>query len=154
MESPFSFFGLKFVAVTLALAIVAFTSISLAQEAPSLSAEPPAWLEQRQDAASFASDWLTDLDNAEFAQAVKAYTVDGDPAENENRLRGMREGLGSLVSRTFKWATVTAVANDDSEHRVTVAYETEFANKTVVESLDVLLWPKDPVILTYRLEQE
>lgn len=116
------------------------------------AASPPKWLEQRQNAASFASDWLTDLDHGNYAEAAKSYKVDADPAESAKQLSLTREKLGSMSSRSYKGAAVTAVANDESEMKIRVAYETEFSTKTVHESVEVLIWPKAPVILNYELE--
>lgn len=112
------------------------------------------WLEQKQDAASFSSDWLADLDNENYDEAAAVYTIDGDSSESRELLRSMRSGLGDLRSRSYGGAHVTAIANDESEHKVRVIYFTEFAGGTVTESVDVLLWPKAPVILAYKIERE
>lgn len=121
---------------------------------PITEAAPPEWLEQRQDASSFTYDWLIDLDNGEYEAAATSYTVDGDKAEGAARLRELRAGLGKLSSREYRGATVIAVATDDSEHQVSVAYASEFSGKTVVETVLVLLWHRPPAVLSYTLKEE
>ena len=116
--------------------------------------DAPEWLEQKQDAASFASDWLTDLDNGQYASAAASYTVDGNRAELEKSLQSMRSGVGELSSRSYGRADVFAVATDDSEHKVRVVYFTEFSQKTVTETVDVLLWHTSPIVLAYTIEEK
>ena len=101
----------------------------------------------KQDAASFASYWLTDLDNGDHAQAASVYTIDGDRAQ----LAEQRSNLDKLASRSYEWANVTAAANDDSECKIVVEYRTEFAGKTVLEHVDVLYWRQNPVVLAYTI---
>ena len=125
-----------------------------AGDVPSAEAAPPTWLEQRQDAASFAYDWLIDLDNGDYAAAAGAFTVDGDKDEGRERLREIRAGLGNPASREYGGATVVAVAADDSEHQVKVSYTSEFSQKTAVETVLVLLWHKSPVVLAYTVEEK
>ncbi len=125
-----------------------------AEDSQTMEAAPPEWLEQKQNAASFTYDWLVALDNEEYAQAAASYTVDGDTAASESFLRAQRKGLGELSSRSYEWATVTAVATDDSEHKVQVVYTTEFAQKTVTETIEVLLWHKDPIVLSYTIVEK
>ena len=115
-------------------------------------AAEPQWLEQIQDAASFASDWLSDLDNGEYDLAAVSYKFEGNEAENRQELESARGALGAMSSRLYVGAQVFAVATDDSEHQVRVVYESEFAKKTVTETVDVLLWPNKPVILRYLIE--
>ncbi|MDR2925161.1 MAG: type II toxin-antitoxin system PemK/MazF family toxin [Azoarcus sp.] len=131
-----------------------FFSIAFAADsAPELAANAPQWREQKQDAASFASDWLTYLDNGQYASAVASYTVDGNRAELKKRLQSIRGGIGTLSSRSYVEATVFAAASDDSEHKIRVVFVTKFSGKTVAETVEVLLWHKPPVVLVYTIDE-
>jgi len=125
------------------------------EEVPSIAASSaPAWLEERQDAASFASDWLADLDNGDYGAAAGHYKLGENRGEAVKELRDLRNGSGKLISRTYNWSNVVAIANDDSEVVVQVSYTTEFLNMTLVELVDVLSWPNATVVLEYSIEEE
>ncbi len=140
------------VTITASGVLDSFATALAADSAPELAASAPEWQEQEQDAASFSSDWLTDLDNDNYASAAASYTVDGNRAELEKTLQSMRDGVGKLSSRSYIEANVFAVASDDSEHKVRVVYVTEFSQKTVAETVDILLWHKSPVVLAYTID--
>jgi len=141
-------------AIAMMIILTGFVNEARADDAAfTAEARPPQWQEQRQDAASFASDWLTDLDNRDYAAAAVVYTVDADKMESQKLLQSIRAELGELSSRTFQSAQVIAAANDSSEYKVLVEYVTEFSRATVVERVEVLLWPKSPVVLAYIIEK-
>ena len=75
----------------------------------------------------------------------------GDKEESARLLWLTRDGLGRFSSRNYLRAEVFAVAADDSEHKVRVVYESEFSDKKVTETVDVLLWPKAMVVLAYTV---
>lgn len=110
------------------------------------------WKDQRDDASSFASDWLTDLDNMDFAAAASAYTITGEPIELEAKLQAARAGLGALRERNYGWARVLAIAHDESECRVEVVFTTRFEHGVREEWLDILLGHEAPVVMIYELK--
>ena len=104
------------------------------------------------DAASFAIDWLVALDNNDYAGAAVSYQFGENPHENAAMLENLRSPLGTYTARNYAGSVITAIANDDSEYKIQVRYLTEFPHKTVTETIDVLLWPNDPVVLLYAIE--
>ena len=144
----------SFLVFTLLLFVLANAASSFAaSDAPSLEAIEPNWLEQRQDAASFAYDWLIDLDNGDYEAAARSYRVDADTEESKKILRGVREETGQCTGREFAGAVVFAVATDKSEHKVRVVYRTDCSRKNVTETMEILLWPKASAVLRYTVEK-
>ena len=142
-----SFFALLFLAVT-------GTTPSLAAgDVPSSEARDPEWREQRQNAASFVYDWLNALDTGDYKAAARSYRVDADRNESEKILRAIRAETGKCTAREFGGAVVFAVATDESEHKVRVIYQTDCSRKNITETMEVLLWPKAPVVLRYTVQE-
>lgn len=114
--------------------------------------------EARLDAASFASDWLTDLDLEDYMDAAVSYKLGADIKASQKELRALRQPMGKLHQRSFVSAHIFAIASDDSECRVRVIYESDFdkgdVRAIVIESVEVLIWPNAPRILSYIIESE
>lgn len=149
-----TFFMRQFSTITFSLALL--VTLFYVAASPCVAqtdvSSPQSWKEEQLDAASFASDWLTDLDNGEFMLAAEL-TVDGDVQGFAEYIQGIRERMGKMRSRSYHGTMVTAVANDDSEQQIMVEYATEFEAMSVTELVLVLNWQGKCKVISYMVEE-
>ena len=142
--------------VTVLLLNMFFAAPGIRAEATTtMSALPPEWREEAQQATIFAQDWIADLDGENFAAAAKRVLSLGkepDPSKPKT-LRALRAEMGEYSERVLMGAVVYAAATDNSECKARVSYSTKAAKKNVVEVVEVLLVKgQEPAVLDYRLE--
>ncbi len=126
-----------------------------AEEAATMSALPPEWQAEKEQATIFAQDWIADLDAEDFAAAAKRVLSLGKEPEpsKPKTLRALRAEMGEYSERVLMGAVVYAAATDNSECKARVSYSTKAAKKNVVEVVEVLLVKgQAPAVLDYRLE--